>query len=234
MGSIRDVTIQFRQRGMAILKEEGIAGLVKRIKRRLSRKPVHFSCYIVALSLDHSIRVPAPSVDVEIDQIKATDDNDLEMLVKFGEYGASKALFLQRFADGQRCYVAKFEGRIVSGNWVYEREWKPDDFGRRFKLADNEFYYDGAFTLPEYRGKGIISYLKAQSANDIKAHSQNKTRALAFILVSNKANLRSVAKVGFKRVGRVGWIEIFGIRVHYLLGRGVLPETTQRFFIERN
>jgi GNAT superfamily N-acetyltransferase len=180
------------------------------------------------------IRVPMPAVDVEIHQIKATDDNDLEMLVKFGKYGSSKALLLRRFAEGQRCYVAKSEGRIVSGNWVFEKEWKQDDLGRQFKLADNELYYDGAFTLPEFRGKGIMPYLKTQSISDMKTHSQHKTRALAFILVSNKASLRSTAKVGFERVGRVGWIEILGIRVHYLLGRNVLPETTQRFFIERN
>ena len=77
MGSIQDVTIQFRQRSITILKEEGIAGLIKRVIIRLSRKPLHTGCCIVALSLDHLIRAPMPAIDVVIDQIKATDDNDL-------------------------------------------------------------------------------------------------------------------------------------------------------------
>jgi GNAT superfamily N-acetyltransferase len=170
---------------------------------------------------------------VEIDQVKATDDNDLEMLTTFGEYGGSKTHLLQRLAEGQHCYVAKSGGRIIAVNWAMEGEFGEDLLGRRFKLADDELYYGGAFTLPEFRSKGIMAYMKTQSISDIKTRSQHKTRALAFIETGNKASLCSTAKVGFRRVGRVGFVEIFGIRFHYLFGRSVLPETARRFFIER-
>jgi len=233
MGSVQDVTVQFRQRGMAILKDEGIAGLMKQVIGRLSRSPLHFSYCIVALSLDHLIQVPMPAVDVEAAQIEATDDDDLEVLVNFGKYGGPKELLLQRLADGRRCYVAKSGGRIVSCNWVYEGEFDSAALARRLKLADDELYYTDVFTSPEFRGKGFMPYLMAQSVSDIKARNQHKTCALTFIVPDNKASLRGAAKAGFKRVGRVGWFEILGVRVHYLLGRNVLPETTQRIFIER-
>ena len=233
MGSIQDVAIQFRRRGAIILKEEGITGLMKRVVVRLGRKPFHRGGYIVALSLDHLIGVPIPAVDVEIDQVKATDDNDLEMLTTFGEYGGSKTHLLQRLAEGQRCYVAKSEGRIIAVDWVLEGEFGDSFLGRRFKLADDELYYEGGFTVPEFRGKGIMPQMVAQSVSDIKTHCQHKTRGLAFIEASNKASLRTTTRMGFKRVGRVGFVEIFGVRFHYLLGRNVLPETTQRFSLER-
>ncbi len=233
----KSAAAQSTQHAAHILKTEGTLGLVKRIVRRLKRKPLRRGGYAVALSLDQPVRVPVPTIDVEVYQIQATGNNDLEMLremlLKCGIHGVRTGDISQRLIEGQRCYVAKSEDRIVSGYWVLEGEFGDDILGRRFKLTDNELYYEGAFTVPEFRGKGIMPQLVTQATNDIKAHSQHKTRAWAFIEASNKASLRSTAKMGFRQVGRVGFVEIVGVRFHYIVGRDVLPGTTQRFFVER-
>ena len=233
-GQTPRLAAQFAQRARVILKTEGVAGLGKRIIGRLRRKPLHLCGYIVALRLDRPIRVPPPTIDVEIDEVRVTDEEALEVLAQIDEWKISKTDLLKCLAGGRRCYVAKHKGQIVSSEWyILDGGLDSIFLGRRFQFADNEVFVYNAFTIPAFRGKGILPYLQAESARAIAAHNPHKTRILALINVANKASLCAYAKAGFTRVGRVGFVEILGIRFHYLFGRDVLPATTQRFFFRR-
>jgi hypothetical protein len=225
------VFAQLRQRAMTILQTEGLAGLAKRVVKRLS--PLHYSSYIVALSLNHSIHAPLPDVDVEIRQIRATDDDDLEALAEVDEWGKSKAQILELLAEGHQCYVATFQGQIVSSNWwVLNGEYHDREINHKFKLAANEVYMHSGFTIPAFRGSRIIPYLLAQVNRDV-ACALGKTRALGRTWVNNKAMLLSLAKLGATRVGQAGFVEVLGIRFHYLWGRNIFERATKRFFVER-
>lgn len=225
---------QLARRAGAILKTEGIAGLGERVTGRLKRRPLHLRAYIVSLHLDRPIRSPRPMVEVEIDEVKATDEEALEVLAQIDEWRISKADLLRCLVGGRRCYVAKHAGQIVSSEW-YILDGGLDSLflGRRFQFAANEVFAYNAYTIPAFRGKGILPYLQAESARVVAAHNPHKTCVLALINVRNKASLRAFAKVGFTRVGQVGLMEVMGIRFHYILGQDALPATTQRFFFER-
>lgn len=224
---------QFAQRAKAIVEAEGVAGLGKRIIGRLRRKPLHPCGFILSLPVDHLVRMPTPAIEVEVDEIKASDEDALEALTRVDEWRTPKTHLLNRLQGGHRFYAVKHQGQIIGGVWLQDTEFSSDYLQRKFQLAKDEIYLYNAFVTPAFRGKGIIPYLVAKCAHDVKANSLHVTRLVALIYVTNKASLRVAAKIGARRVGRVGFLEILGIRLHYILGRDALPATRRRFFFER-
>lgn len=45
--------------------------------------------------------------------------------------------------------------------------------------------------------------------------------------------LRAIGKLGGRKVGRVGYLQIGTFRLHYLVGREAFRGTTRRIFVER-
>lgn len=64
------------------------------------------------------------------------------------------------------------------------------------------------------------------------AVTYGRGNGLTLVSPNNSSSLRSLAKFGWSRIGRTGFIEIFGIRFHYLLGSEAFKETRRRFFIQ--
>jgi hypothetical protein len=104
---------------------------------------------------------------------------------------------------------------------------------REFRMASNEAFHLRAFCVPEFRGRGIFPVLVKYCLRD-SAVNYGIINGLALVKIDNRNMLRSVIpKVErVSRVGRAGFIEIFGFRFHYLLGREAFKETRKRFFIQ--
>ncbi len=224
---------QFRQRAIVILRTEGIIGLMRRIAGRLRRKPLSRSAYVLALRLDHPIKRLSPKVEVAIERVSAEDRDTIEVLAEIDEWGSTVSEMLNWLTEGVECYVAKHDGQIASVEWCRGGEIFDEFLERRFQLGANEAYFFGGVTPPPLRGKGIHPYLQAECARDIATRYPHKTHILTFVGVNNKASLHSLTKAGFHRVGRVGFVEVLDIRLHYILGRGFLSATGKRFFLER-
>jgi len=58
-----------------------------------------------------------------------------------------------------------------------------------------------------------------------------RANGLTLVSPNNRSSLRSLVKLGWSRIERTGFIEIFGIRFPYLWGREAFKETRTRFFI---
>jgi GNAT superfamily N-acetyltransferase len=169
---------------------------------------------------------------VEVSRVRGGDLSAVDTLAEIDVWNTSRADLLGRLEEGQQCYVAKHEGQIVSSGWWQEGSFRLPSLERRFNLAAGEIYVHCAQTIPAFRGKGIYPYLRAESLRDL-SRTQGKTRALAFIRAANKPSLRAWDKMGGRKVGRVGFVEVLGLRFHYLLARNVLWDTPKRFFVER-
>lgn len=210
------VMAQFRQRARAVLQAEGLAGLARRGLARLGRRPAHHRSYILMTVLKDATPQPPPSIPVDIAAVRANDDADLDELAAVEEWQARKADLLERLAEGRECYVAKHEGRIVAGVWCREGRFYDGYLARHFQLAEEEIYYQAAFTVPLYRGQGIMPYLMTQMTRAIVARNPRKTRGVGFIQVTNRPSLRSMEKGKILPARLVSHVELFGLRFHYL------------------
>lgn len=223
------IILQYSQCALIVLNANSLVRLAKRTVNFLKLKPGLKDGYVCALNVNNIAKVPLPPIDLEIKEVTDADDEEIGALAKFDFHGHSPTEILQYLADGQQCYIAKHKGQVVSCYWILGRTfWEY----RHFEMAKNEEYQTGVFTLTEFRGKGIFPYL-ARETWQMQARTHPDLRVLVIIEVNNKTSLRSHRKLGFTVVGRVGFVELLGLRFHYLLGRDAFPKTTPRFFFER-
>jgi ribosomal protein S18 acetylase RimI-like enzyme len=208
-----------------------MASLIHRIAGRLLRGPQLINLYVLKLDYRDIARLESPPADLEIREVTETDESDTQALAEFHFYGHSKADILQYLAEGQRCYIARHKGQAISCYWRITGDYYDYYLKRRFYFADNEEYLLGFFTLAEFRGKGIFPYLLVASSQE-RVRNCPDLCAVIFVRVNNQASLRSCRKLGFHIVGRVGFVEIFGMRFHFLSGRAALPRTTRRIFLQ--
>jgi hypothetical protein len=220
------------KRGITILRTDGAANLVRRIKDRLFRKPLQNHSLVYSNKYCADYPAPICEVDFEFKEITATDNDEIEEFTHVDEWHTSKSSVLKRLEEGDHIHIAKHQGRIVvSHSAVTKDKFEDIVLRREFKLAPNEAYYWGAFCVPAFRGRGILSAFGRYSLSEM-ALKHGRTNGLLFIMTSNKSSQRAVSKFGWVKVGRAGFIEIFGIRFHYLLGREAFKATRRRFLIQ--
>ncbi len=221
----------FSERSRAILRTQGIRGLTKRISSRLFREPQMARAYVLNIYLKDVVHVRAPIEDVEVRELTESDTAAVQQVADFRFYGRSVVDIQHYLANGQRCWAGKYKDQVVTCFWVQTRGFYDPYLKRRIELDGGEEYDLGAFTLPEFRGKGIIPYVYAESSV-MRTRANPNGRIYAIIRVTNKSSLEAAHKVGYAIVGRIGFYEVFGIRFHYLLGRDAFPKTTRRIFLQ--
>jgi hypothetical protein len=214
-----------------ILKTEGFVGLRRRIKNRLNYKSLQSHNYVVRYESRSSDPLPAPEIELEIRQITASDNPEIDELTDLDEWKIPKRITLKKLEEGWLCYIAKHKGRIVGINWVVLESFDELYFRRQFNLSPNETYHLRGWCIKPFRGKGVMPFLLRHNCDET-ALKYGKTIAYGYVVTSNKPMHRSLAKSGWLRVGRVGFIEVFGIRFHYLWGRHAFKETKRRLFIQ--
>ena len=127
--------------------------------------------------------------------------------------------------------MLKHHGRVVACIWRAVGSYYDHYLKRRLVLDDNEEYLLGAYVLPELRGKDMISFLfRATFLERLKGCPDLRTTVL--VRTNNRSSLRTVDKSGFHIVGRMGFLDVFGIRFQYLFGRDALPKTRRRTFLQ--
>ena len=106
-----------------------------------------------------------------------------------------------RMARGDRCFVARHEGRIVFARWV-TREARIDFLGSTLALASDEIYLFDAWTDPAARGLHV-----ATAAGAVLYHllaEEGIRVALRAIWPENEGGIRNAKRDGFTRIGTVG------------------------------
>ncbi len=106
-----------------------------------------------------------------------------------------KEIVNARFNQGEVCGVAWFNSAVVSYCWVAFQQAEVGEVNRIIKLRSNELYLYEAFTLPDYRGRGLFPALLTAILSF--ARSQGYSRALIFSLSKNRPSLRGIEKAGF-------------------------------------
>ncbi len=220
------------KRAITILRTDGPASLVRRIKDRLFRKPLQNHSLVYGNKYCADYVAPICEVDFEFKELTTDDTDEIDEFTKVDEWHTSRSSILKRLEEGEHIHIAKHKGRIVvSHSAVTKDEFEDVVLRREFKLAPNEAYYWGAFCVPALRGRGILSAFGRYSLTEM-ALKYGRTNGLLFIMTRNKSSQRAVSKFGWVKVGRAGFIEIFGIRFHYLWGREAFKNTRRRFFVQ--
>jgi GNAT superfamily N-acetyltransferase len=226
------VNSQNSKRPIKISRTNALVEFVKQALDHLRCKPLQSHWIVVSYKAE--VSQPKGDVEYEFKEVKATDHEEIDKLTAVDVWKVPKSVTLKKLRQGHHIYIAKHQGRIVASHTIIMRDKFQDPvLMREFKMASNEAFHLRAFCVPEFRGRGIFPVLVKYCLRDA-AVNYGIINGLALVKIDNRNMLRSVIpKVeGVSRVGRAGFIEIFGFRFHYLLGREAFKETQKRFFIQ--
>lgn len=115
-----------------------------------------------------------------------------------------------RFNQGEVCGVAWSNSAVVSYCWLAFKQAEVGEINRIIKLRDNELYLYDAFTLPDYRGRGLFPALLTAILGF--ARSQGYSRALIFSNSKNRPSLRGIEKAGFSLFQSIHFLKLLDLR----------------------
>jgi SAM-dependent methyltransferase/GNAT superfamily N-acetyltransferase len=111
-----------------------------------------------------------------------------------------------RLEAGHLCFVARYEGRIVSAAWIAtERVWI-DYLACEIRLAADEAYLYESFTSPESRGQNIPAVRATHEAQHFR--DAGYRRLVAVIMPENTPALRHAEKAGWHPFGMMGYVKL--------------------------
>lgn len=136
-------------------------------------------------------------------------EGTFEELRRFRE--SHPGLPIQFYADethgARRFYLGLADGKIGHISWVYST----GDLVRQMTLGPGDIMLDGAYTFPDFRGRGLLSAVERAALNDAK--HEGMQNAYTHVSTDNRASLRGVWKTGFRPAGLLTWQWILGISI---------------------
>ncbi len=187
------------KRAIRVLREEGIKSFWFKLLSEMN-------CYRRAILFERSLEVPIlevrPHLSVAIGLLKK---NEVDEYVKF-RAGASPSRTADRLGAGRLCFVARYEGKIISACWAtIHKIWSPY-LVCEIRPALNEVYiYDG-FTKPDFRNQSIFPAILAEMMRYFRGAGCR--RMIVGVVPENKPSLAAMRKVGFRHFETMGYIKI--------------------------
>lgn len=192
-------------RAWRTLREEGVRSAWFRSLALLGYR----SLYVLRRPLSEPIPACEPSLPVTIGWL-APDDAVAYDLFR----GAARPdAAARRLRGGDRCLVARHDGRIVGAMWGSTIRARSEYLGRDLPLAADEAYQFDAYTAPDVRGRGIAPALSA--AWLVYLRDQGCSAAVRMTIPENTAALRAHAKAGYRVTGIVRSVRLGPWRHHF-------------------
>lgn len=164
------------------------------------------TCYRRAVLVEHPLDAPLPvgeaGASVEIARLAAAEVSDY---VAFRP-DADPTVIESRLEQGQVCFTARHEGRIVSAAWIATGHVWIDYLGCRLSLAPDEAFLHESFTARAFRGRNIPVVRARHEAEYFRAAGCR--RIVAIIVPENAPALRHAEKSGWRRVGVMGYVKL--------------------------
>jgi GNAT superfamily N-acetyltransferase len=161
------------------------------------------AAYILVRDLDPPPEPGPPRAEVAIERLEEAQAGELERVVYYGRHE-----ILRRFREGQICFVARIDGRIVHYSWMSRGREYAGEVEKELVFEPDERYLYNCRTLPAARGKGIYPTVIARAMRE--AHAAGARRMAALVSADNVASLRSFEKMRFRvreeiRLRRILW-----------------------------
>ena len=157
---------------------------------------------------------PEPEARVPL-AFEVLDETEIDEYIAFRK-GADPEIVRRRIAAGNSCFVARTEGRIISARWAATGTAQCDYLFREVPLGSDEVYLYDAFTLPEWRGKGIFPALTSEMHRHYRA--AGKKRSICFTGPENFPAM--AADTGYRGIGIIGYVGMGPLRRHFFRVRG--------------
>jgi hypothetical protein len=210
-------------RARQVLRREGVRGLWFKV--------LGATVYRRLLLVERPLADPVPEVRATVPvEVSILDGSEVAEYRAFRPDTEASEIG-SRLDAGQRCFVARHAGRIVSARWAaVDRVWV-EYLSCELVLAPDEAYPYDLFTAPEFRGHAVSPVTSAEMLRHFQRAGYR--RMVGTVLPGNEASLRASAKTGYRRCGRMGYVRIGSWTWRFRVDSGELagrrPESAEAY-----
>lgn len=191
------------RRAVAIAHYTGMRGLWFAVLGELGYRRVAIrECILDKPFPEHGARIPVA--------LELLDDTRIDEYNTFRRE-ADPDSARRRLAAGDKCFVARHGGSIVSALWAATGRAQCDYLSRGIPIGDDEAYMYDAFTAPQWRGQGLFPALTSEMHRYYR--TAGKRRSICFTGPENIPAM--TANTGYRRIGIIGYVGIRSIRHHF-------------------
>jgi len=188
------------RRAGEVLREEGLRSLWfkvlgETVYRRLTL--VEYSLPINKVAAKIPVEIDVLTADGLADYLRFRPDSDSDRIAA-------------RIREGQQCWIARYQGRIVHACWLARHRAWVDYLSCGIELAPGSAYSYEAFTDPEFRGQAIYPFAKSVMIQDLA--KQGYHRIVAGLMPENRPAFGSIRKVGYRLIGVMGYYRLGPLR----------------------
>jgi ribosomal protein S18 acetylase RimI-like enzyme len=190
-------------------KRHGLWATVQRftleVRRSLfSGHQVVFHCDLA----DYASHQQALPISLRVERKKDYSElslQDLHEIVSFWNPTLAQRNIEERLAKEASLWLIKSEGRLAGYGWTSQGRTIAPHY---FPLGSYDVHFFDFYVFPQYRGRGINPLLVTHILHSLAADSRGR----AFIEAAewNEAQLSSLAKTPFHRLGWVRMVTVFG------------------------
>ena len=150
-------------------------------------------------------------------QVSQATESDTERLVTLaiGQDPPGKArglnkkrdiedMILRRFRQGSRCFVGRIGTNIVHYNWIFfhrVERWSAGKVSYIHLLGNDEAFCDDAYTVDEWRGRGIHTIVQKQMLLFLK--QAGYCRVYTISKSANRSSQKTHRRLGWESCGKM-------------------------------
>ncbi len=194
---------------MDYCRRHGLAATVRRAW--LAAKRALFASWMVVFYCDLDDR-QLPQVTVprtlKVERLRTLAELSAEHLQEMTSFWNPKMAnrnIRERFEKGASLWLVECEGRLAGYGWTIEGGTIEPYY---FPLTQNDLHFFDFHVFPRYRGRGFNPLLVAGILGDLA--NNRGGRAYIEAAESNEAQLSSLRKTPFRRIGSVRSLRLFG------------------------
>jgi hypothetical protein len=171
----------------------------------ISKLGVRISPYYVFREGISSENPPALPTGFEEYEIKFWGPEEMRAMALIPMRKFSKKTLLQRLEDGQKCLGLKKDNALVAFTWCNFKEFSFK--WHQFPLKPDEVYMFDAYTVPEYRGKGIAPFLRYHCYKEMKTLGRKSLYSYSDYF--NSSAVKFKLKLNAQKVGLNMYVVLF-------------------------
>ena len=153
---------------------------------------------------------PGPPVEWELSKLSISE------LPAYHAYhpGANLDELRGRLERGGCCFVMRHDGRIIHTCWIVKGTERIEYLDCEVRIGPDLGYAYEAFTVPEFRGRGVAAARTRLMETDLVAAGYRGI--VATVHLDNPAALRFNFRAGYRVIGTVGFFRLGPWRRYFL------------------
>lgn len=163
--------------------------------------------------IDDPVFLYSCQIPFRLEQVK---EKDFPHLIKLrpGFYDISQ--IRKRIKEGHICFLGWSGQKPIHIRWIFVRSLYLPYLHRTLILYPGEVYRDEAFTLPDYRRKGVYSYAGYLMRQVLKELGYD--RLVCMFASWNLSPQSQAERMGLEKVGEGGYWNILGYKKYFWKG----------------